>query len=229
MKKLSQLIQESEDNKTKAMVNNDKKQFYFVVTAEKPEKGWRFVSYSAPSEKVSSVLKNQGYKELNENLSLKRLIKEAERWPYFILKNGYLYDEEIPEIPAFNVKFKDKFEAEKWLEDNDERGNIKEDAQDYSDADSGSGIIMNPNQSELNDSTIPSTEFTFTAPDGSKIKIEVDPKDYHIMGISSDKGQATETRFELKAGDAHGQSAFKKDSIHKEFDPLSDEDKWRNH
>ena len=79
MKKLSQLIQESEDNKTKAMVNNDKKQFYFVVTVEKPEPGWKFVKYSAPSEKVSSVLKSQGYKELNESLSLKRFIKEAEQ------------------------------------------------------------------------------------------------------------------------------------------------------
>lgn len=119
---------------------------------------------------------------------------------------------------------------------------LVEDAQVYHDSDSGSGLEMDPNKSELNDSTKASTEYTFTAPDGSKIEVEIDPKDYHIMGVSSDPGQATKARFELKIalGSRNLQSSkealvkkgfkiSKKDSVHKEFDPPSDEDKWRNH
>jgi hypothetical protein len=113
-----------------------------------------------------------------------------------------------------------------------------------SDVDSGSGIIMNPNQSELNDSSKASIEYTFTAPDGSKIQVELDPKDYHAMGVSSDPGQATKARFELKVGLGGNISSFRKavdalvkkgfkvakeDSTHQEFDPLPDEDKWRYH
>jgi len=239
MKSLSQIIKESE---TSVMINPDKKQFYFAVTPEK-EAGWKFIKYSAPLDKIKHLLTSQGYEELNEtSLSLKRLVKEAEDWPYYDFKNGYLYSKDDPKNPAFKVKFNSSIEAEKWLEDNNERGTVREDAQ--SDVDSGSGLDMDPNKSELNDSKIASTEYIFTAPDNSKIKIEVEPKDYHIMSISSDRGQATEARFELKAGHANGISQFrqllqklvakgfkisKKASAHVEFDPPDDEDKYRYH
>jgi hypothetical protein len=112
---------------------------------------------------------------------------------------------------------------------------LVEDAQDYHDSDSGSGMVMDPNKSELNDSAQASIEYTFTAPDNSKIEVEIDPEDYHIMGIKSDRGKATQARFELKINIGGNISKFrkqvdtliklgfkvnKKASTHTEFDPI---------
>jgi hypothetical protein len=65
--------------------------------------------------------------DLDSFISLNSLKLSGFPWPYYILKDGYLYDETEPTIPAFNnqPRFQSVEEAEAWLVANNERGNVK--------------------------------------------------------------------------------------------------------
>ena len=48
----------------------------------------------------------------------------AEPWPYYTLKkDGHLYDEDGKKVFT-NVNFRNIDDAEKWLENHNERGNV---------------------------------------------------------------------------------------------------------
>jgi len=72
-------------------------------------------------EKFSlKMMAQQNNEKSEEDLDL----DESFAWPYYDLKGGYLYDEDG--YKASEVKFSDAYEAEKWMEDNDVRGTIRE-------------------------------------------------------------------------------------------------------
>ena len=56
---------------------------------------------------------------------VKSALKEGMDWPYFNLKDGFLFDESGDKIEG-TPKFKDSGEAEDWLENNNVRGSVKE-------------------------------------------------------------------------------------------------------
>ena len=56
---------------------------------------------------------------------VKSALKEGMDWPYFTLKDGFLYDDGNDKVEG-TPKFKDSGEAEDWLENNNVRGSVKE-------------------------------------------------------------------------------------------------------
>ena len=72
--------------------------------------------------------KKQWYKILGKPLkeinSAKDMIKEAQSWEYFYLKNGRLVDEDGYEVNKKFPKFKSVQDAENYLEKENIRGNV---------------------------------------------------------------------------------------------------------
>jgi len=57
-------------------------------------------------------------------MSYKEYLQEMLDWPYYTLsKDGFLYDEDGNKTDM--GPFKDSYEAEQYLEDNDIRGNVR--------------------------------------------------------------------------------------------------------
>lgn len=95
--------------------------------------GWEFIRVKNTKTDKNQIVfepkskSNRGYlhlKKLNESML------EGMNWDHFYLKNGIIVDEDGHKIFNNAPKFKSVEDAEKWLEKNDERGNVVGDWKD---------------------------------------------------------------------------------------------------